>query len=223
MDLGVPQAGSEVHPAYANPRPEVTALVPVGARRVLDVGCSVGVMSAALKERGHDVVGIEYEPALAREARTRLERVIEGDVEALAATQADVGGPYDCVCFADVLEHLRDPWAVVRWAEGLLAPDGVIVASIPNIARLETFWNVFRHRRWPYRSVGVFDRTHLRFFARANLKGLFERRTSLRIRSVDRVYRLSENPRSVWNRLAPLFRDYATLQFLVVVERTDAA
>jgi SAM-dependent methyltransferase len=179
-------------------------------------------MGASLKARGHEVIGIEHEPELVREARMRLDRVIEADVEALARQTADPGAPFDCICFADVLEHLRDPWSVVRWAEGLLAPRGVVVASIPNIARLETLWQVFRHRNWPYRAIGVFDRTHLRFFARGNLAQLLEAGTSLRIRSVGRVYRLSENPRSFWNRIAPLLGDYATLQFLVVAERRGA-
>jgi 2-polyprenyl-3-methyl-5-hydroxy-6-metoxy-1,4-benzoquinol methylase len=217
VDLGIPRLGDAVHPAYANPRPEVTAVVPSWATRVLDVGCSVGSMGAALRERGHIVTGIEYEPELAAEARKSLDRVIEGDVEQLARDSFDPGAPFDCVCFADVLEHLRDPWSVVRWAEGLLAPSGVVVASVPNIARLETLWNVFGKRVFPYQPVGVFDRTHLRFFARRNLPQLFDG-TALQIKETRRVYLLSFKQGSLWNKIAPIFGDLATLQFVMLAQ-----
>lgn len=218
MDLGVPRLDGQVHPAYSTPRPEVTALVPHAARRVLDVGCSVGAMGAALIERGHEVTGIEYEPELAEQARLRLPRVIEGDVEEMARAGKDPGGPFDCICFADVLEHLRDPWVVVRWADGLLAPAGVIVASIPNVAHVETLWALLVRRVWPYKDVGIFDRTHIRFFARRNLPELFAG-TSLRIRETRRVRMISLDPASRWNRFARYIGDFGTLQFIVVAGR----
>src|SRR5207247_1202163 len=102
MDLSLPRYEGRIHPAYANPRPEVTAVVPGWAKRVLDVGCSVGMMGDALQMRGHVVTGIEYETELADEARKRLHTVFHADVEGLARDKADVGGPFDCVCFADV-------------------------------------------------------------------------------------------------------------------------
>jgi hypothetical protein len=37
--------------AYENPRPEVQALVPRDAGRILDLGCASGALGAALKER----------------------------------------------------------------------------------------------------------------------------------------------------------------------------
>ena len=197
-------------------------MVPPEARRVLDVGCSVGAMGVALQERGHEVTGIEYVPELAAEARRRLPRVIEDDVEAMARGGVDPGGPFDCICFADVLEHLRDPWAVVRWADGLLSTDGVVVASIPNIAHIETVWTLVVKRIWPYRPVGIFDRTHLRFFARRNLPELFVG-TSLRIHEIRRVPMLSLDPASRWNRFAPYLRDFGTLQFVVLARRATPA
>lgn len=214
-----PTLDGAVHAAYANPRPEVTALVPPAARRVLDVGCSTGVMAAALRERGHEVTGIEPEPTLAAEARERLGTVEEVDVEALAAEGEPVpGGPFDCIVFADVLEHLRDPWTVVRWAEPQVAAGGSLVVSIPNIRHLETFVALGLRRRWPYKDVGIFDRTHLRFFARENLDDLLAG-TPLRIVELTRSRMLKLDPSSRWNRLAPYLGDLGTLQFIFRAER----
>ncbi len=67
--------------------------------------------------------------------------------------------------------------------------------------------------------VGIFDRTHLRWFAEANLAELFDG-TELKIRSVGRVRRLRPYP-SRWNRLAPWIGDWGTFQFLVVAARSS--
>src|SRR5215210_3617213 len=71
--------------AYESARPEIAALVPPGARRVLDLGCATGALAAALKARGPvEVVGVERDPGYAAEAERRCDRVVVADVEALA-------------------------------------------------------------------------------------------------------------------------------------------
>jgi 2-polyprenyl-3-methyl-5-hydroxy-6-metoxy-1,4-benzoquinol methylase len=218
MDLQPPTYDGVVHAAYSGPRDDVTSLVPRQATRVLDVGCSVGVMGKVLVDRGHTVTGLESSPELAAQARDRLSRVIEADVEELARKGEDVGGPFDCVIFADVLEHLRDPWAVARWGAGLLSENGSLVISVPNVRHLTLIRSVLRHRHWPYEDVGIFDRTHLRWFAFKNLPELLEG-TGLRITELQRHYMISLNPNDRINRLAPHLGDFGTLQFIFRAER----
>jgi 2-polyprenyl-3-methyl-5-hydroxy-6-metoxy-1,4-benzoquinol methylase len=48
---------------HDDPRPDIQALVPAGARRVLDVGCAGGALAAALKARGVlHLAGVEQLP-----------------------------------------------------------------------------------------------------------------------------------------------------------------
>jgi predicted TPR repeat methyltransferase len=217
VDLSPPIRDGKLDQAYANPRDEVTALIPPGARRILDIGSSVGMMGEALRRRGCEVVGVEAVPVLAAEARGRLDRVIEADVERLVAEGFDPGGPFDCVVMADVLEHLRDPWSVVNWSAGYVAPGGSLVISVPNIRHLHLLWSLGIHRRWPYRDVGIFDRTHLRWFAYNNLDDLMAG-TDFRIVELRRSYRLTPHESRV-NRLAPRLGDFGTLQFIFRAER----
>lgn len=135
----------------------VIAAVPLGAR-VLDVGCAEGHVAAELVARGCSVVGVERDPVAAAAARARGVEVRELDIE---RTALDVGG-FDCVIFADVLEHLRDPLPVLRAAG--VAPR--VVVSLPNIGH----WTARRallRGRFPREDHGLFDRTHLRFYTRS--------------------------------------------------------
>lgn len=154
--------------AYTGARPEVQALVPRSARRVLDLGCSSGALGAGLRERGAEVAGVELDPVHAREAGARLDRVVVGDVEAVLADAAGSLGRFDCVVAADVLEHLRDPWTALRRAVELLEPGGTVVVSLPNVRFFEVFWQLGVRGRWPRRAHGIFDATHLRWFTRAD-------------------------------------------------------
>ena len=220
MSATAPGAGRA---AYTGERPEVAACVPAWVGSVLDVGCSNGALGASLRARGCSVTGVELDPELAREAATRLDAVVVEDLEGLVTRHERVdGAPFDCVIFADVLEHVRDPWSALRWASHQLAPDGVVVASLPNVRHVETFWSLLVRNTWPYKDFGLFDRTHLRFFARGNLAELFEP-AGFRILDVRRVPILSLDPSRRVNRLAPYLGDFGALQLLVVAERVEAA
>lgn len=157
---------------YRLPRQEVAALVPASAKRVLDVGCGAGALGHHLKQRQPCwVSGIEVVPGVAEQARGVLDEVLVGDVESLV--ERPPRERFDCIVCADVLEHLREPGRVLRaLREGWLAPDGVVVASIPNVRH----WSVIRQLlegRWDYADAGLLDRTHLRFFTRTTLYFLF--------------------------------------------------
>jgi 2-polyprenyl-3-methyl-5-hydroxy-6-metoxy-1,4-benzoquinol methylase len=158
--------------AYETARPEVQALVPAAARRILDVGCASGALGAALQYRqGATVVGIEILPEYAADAGRVLDRVIcAGAEEGLAR---DDLGTFDCVVTADVLEHLVDPWAVMRRLAELLEPGGTVVVSLPNVQYLKTFLELARGR-WPREDAGLFDRTHLQWFTMADARELVE-------------------------------------------------
>jgi 2-polyprenyl-3-methyl-5-hydroxy-6-metoxy-1,4-benzoquinol methylase len=155
--------------AYESTRPDVQAHVPLTATRILELGCSAGALGAALKARQDAlVVGVELDPAYAREAQARLDRVIEADAGAFAAGPAPPEAPFDCLIAADVLEHLADPWAALRGAVAMLAPGAAVVVSLPNVLFWGALARVVRSRRWPREPDGIFDRTHLRWFGEAD-------------------------------------------------------
>ncbi len=130
--------------------------------KVLDVGCASGFLAERLKnEKQCTVVGIEFNPELANQARTYCKEVFSGDVE-----EIDIRYPedyFDTIIFGDILEHTKDPKKVIMRYKKYVTKDGRIIISLPNIA----FWSIrlnLLFGRFDYREKGILDKTHLRFF-----------------------------------------------------------
>ncbi|MBW0017764.1 MAG: class I SAM-dependent methyltransferase [Mycobacterium sp.] len=158
---------------YGHKRPEMLRFIPEDARRVLELGCGEGVFSAQLKRgRGAEVWGIEYNEQAARRAGEHLDQVLAGDANDRIAELPDKY--FDAVICNDVLEHLIDPRDTLTRLRGKLKPDGVVVASIPNIRYLPALGKVVFRRDFPQEDFGIFDRTHLRFFTRSSIVRMFE-------------------------------------------------
>lgn len=172
---------------YESPRHDVLARIPVDARRVLDLGCSSGVLGAALKERQRArVVGVDVDADLLSDARARLDRVEHMDAGSFVASNPG-DERFDCIVCADVLEHLVDPWEVLRDAVTNLDPGGTVVVSVPNVLWFRNALRLLRERRWPREDAGIFDRTHLRWFALADAHDLL-RSAGLQIEVTDFRY-----------------------------------
>jgi methionine biosynthesis protein MetW len=155
-----------------NDRPDLAALVDPEAEAVLDVGCGPGQLGAELKARGVGrVVGIELNPEAARAAVDRLDEVLTLNVETDEVPLGDAS--FDYIVYGDVVEHLVDPWAVLRAHRRLLRDSGSIVVSTPNIGHWPVILDLLRGK-WEYRDYGTMDGTHLRFFTRRSLQRLCE-------------------------------------------------
>lgn len=153
-------------------------------RRVLEVGCSVGHVTEHLVANGNEVVGIEIDPDAAAEARTHASAVLVADIDHTPIDEV-VDGPFDVVVFGDVLEHLRDPSDALDAACRVLADDGHIVVSVPNVAHADLRLMLLEGR-WEYQEHGLLDDTHLRFFTREGLRALLAR-SGLVATAIERV------------------------------------
>jgi glycosyltransferase involved in cell wall biosynthesis len=133
--------------------------------RILDVGCGPGWVAAELRRRGHHVTGVDIEPSEGVVERT--DAFFEVDVE--NGLPAEVGHGYDVVIAADVIEHVRDPDALLADLAERMGTDGQILASVPNFGhwypRLRTAAGLF-----DYDQRGILDRTHMRFFTRRSFR-----------------------------------------------------
>jgi 2-polyprenyl-3-methyl-5-hydroxy-6-metoxy-1,4-benzoquinol methylase len=149
----------------------ILARVPAGAT-VLDVGPWTGAHGRHLVQHaGATVDGVETDAEAAAVASADYREVIVGPVDDEAIQARLAGRGYDTILFLDVLEHLRDPAAVLRAAREWLSPGGTVLCSLPNVAH----WRVrlaLARGRFDYADNGLMDRTHLRWFTRDSAREL---------------------------------------------------
>ncbi|MGB5065139.1 MAG: class I SAM-dependent methyltransferase, partial [Candidatus Competibacter sp.] len=93
--------------------------------RVLDLGAGPGVLGRYLAEAlGCAVDGVEYNPVAVAEAASWYRQLECADLESIALTERFAGQRYDFILCADILEHLRQPGAVLAQLPELLSPNG---------------------------------------------------------------------------------------------------
>jgi SAM-dependent methyltransferase len=147
--------------------------IPAGAS-VLDVGCGRGQLGEAARALGLRVTGLELHPDACAVARDRLDRLVEADLTDHAQVDAALGDErFDAVVFSDVLEHVPWPAAVLGAYRPRVAPGGVVIVSVPNVASWDSRLRLLAGR-FRYEDTGLMDRTHLRFFTVDTARELVE-------------------------------------------------
>ncbi|GIX57042.1 MULTISPECIES: glycosyltransferase [Bacillus cereus group] len=129
---------------------------------VLEVGCACGGTLLKIKNiyKNADLFGIEFNEKAAsfssQFANVKAEN-IENEVLDYPAEF------FDYIILADVIEHLFNPWEVMRNLRKYLKKDGQILLSIPNVMHYSLLREVI-NGKWTYTDSGLLDRTHIRFF-----------------------------------------------------------
>ena len=139
---------------------------------VLEVGCACGATLLAIRNVNPkaEVYGIEFDKKAAEMARHFS--VVEAlDVETL--DRPEWHEKFDYIILGDVIEHLREPQRAMKNLALLLKPGGCVLVSTPNVMHFSVF-RMMLAGRWKYEEAGILDRTHLRFFTRADLLALLE-------------------------------------------------
>jgi trans-aconitate methyltransferase len=167
----VPMKQTPAHNVVNN---ELLALVPASCRRIVEVGCMHGALAQVVRQRqpGVQYVGIDIDPDYAAVAARHCTEAITGNIEELVGDRFDALFPSDCWIFGDCLEHLRDPWALLRRIRARIDADGCLLTCIPNVQH----WSLqmrLSSGQFRYEDSGLLDRTHLRWFTRITLLEMF--------------------------------------------------
>lgn len=151
---------------YSDSRADLVELVVGAGLVVLDIGCGAGDMGKKLIELGKAswVSGVEIVRRQAEIAAAVLNEVIIGDISELELTW--LHGRFDYIIAGDVLEHLADPWGVLKRLKPLLRDGGTLLVSIPNVRNWLILSQLILRGDWQYHKDGILDETHLRFFTR---------------------------------------------------------
>jgi len=100
--------------------------------KLLDIGCGSGIFMRRLNNLGWDTWGVEFDTKAA-EIASRIagkDRVYVGNIEDCLFQD----GFFDVITLVHVIEHLSDPFSVLKKCMDLLRPGGKIIISTPNAA-----------------------------------------------------------------------------------------
>ncbi|MDP8242564.1 MAG: class I SAM-dependent methyltransferase [Candidatus Hinthialibacter antarcticus] len=129
-------------------------------KRCLDVGCASGRTAATFQRLGWDAHGIDVDPQAIAVAQ---EHGLEVSVAHLE--QLELDKLFDFITLVDVIEHVRDPKALMQRASQLLKPGGAVYIKTPCADSL------------PHRLVGerwLESAEHVQFFSQRTLTKLVE-------------------------------------------------
>ena len=142
------------------------------SRAILEIGCGIGATGGYAKRTGKSgrYVGIELFPPAAKLASTVLDEVHVANIETFDPPYAE--STFDVLIASEVLEHLIDPWTVLRKLQPMIKPGGSVFASSPNIAHKSTL-KMLLAGRWDLEPRGRMDRTHLRWFTPRTYAAMF--------------------------------------------------
>ena len=142
---------------------------------VLEFGCANGRMTKYMKEvLNCKVYIVEYEQAAFDEAMQYAVGGYCGDIMEFQWTEKFKDIQFDYIVFADVLEHLYDPWKVLCETKKVLKDEGSVLVSLPNVGHNDIVAQLFK-RKFNYTPTGLLDDTHIRFFTENSLALLCEK------------------------------------------------
>ncbi|HXO28208.1 MAG TPA: methyltransferase domain-containing protein [Thermoanaerobaculia bacterium] len=219
------------------PRLDLLAMLPAGGGlRLLELGAGDGATLREAKARGiaSYTVGVDIVDAAApgggfvgvaaggalgamgsagavMDGPPQVDRFVVGNVETM-----DLDLPadhFDAVLCADVLEHLIDPWRVVRLLACHLRPGGLFLSSIPNLRNHRALAQIVLKGDFHYAEAGLLDRSHLRFFCRKNVRELFIQAGLVVEAMEDNMGAYGLRHKAIDFLSAGLLRDFFVLQF----------
>ena|GEM_PF-604391 len=142
---------------------------------VLECGCATGYMTKFMSNKLNcDVYIVEYDKNAFDIAKQYAKDGICSDLMEDYWIEKFEKIFFDYIIFADVLEHLYDPLAVLKKAAKKLKYNGCILASIPNITHNDVIINMLNDS-WTYTELGLLDNTHIRFWGERDLEPFFNK------------------------------------------------
>ena len=94
--------------------------------RYLDMGCGVGNALVAARSRGFEATGVESSSECIRICR-------EAGLDVRSSGEGLPAADFDIITFWESLEHMVDPAAMLAMCDRLLAENGVVAFTIPNL------------------------------------------------------------------------------------------
>lgn len=141
----------------------------------LEVGCGGGITGLYIRNnyKVNNYVGVELNPEVYESASKNLNKVYIGDINILLENELK-NQKFDAIFFFDVLEHLYDPWDIVRKVTKILNNNGILILSVPNASHYLFAGNLLMGNIEYNSNGGLLDFTHIRWFTINSIKDMLK-------------------------------------------------
>jgi methionine biosynthesis protein MetW len=184
--------------------------------KVLDVGCNTGRLGRKLiEEKGCTVYGVDISEEVVMEAQKNIDfaAIVDLEREGIPFPDRD----FDVIILADILEHLKDPEALLIYLKAFLKDDGEIIISVPNVANIKNRVRLL-FGKWNYTEHGILDKTHLRFFTQKTITQLINK-VGLNIANMNFSPGLSSYLGVLEKYICRIYPRLFALQFIITLKK----
>jgi ubiquinone/menaquinone biosynthesis C-methylase UbiE len=176
------------HPSYVWRRGQdrrlslISQYVELRAKRILDIGCGLGMYVSRFRQFSDDVYGVDIDPEKISRASEWLPNLRVAPAERLPFDDES----FDVLLLNEVIEHVDDDRRTVQEAYRVLAPGGHIIIYAPNrMYPFETHGFFFAGKyhgpcnlpivaNWVPDPVRDYFAPHVRIYTQAEVRDLFE-------------------------------------------------
>ena len=157
-------------------------------KRLLEIGFGPGRVLYNLRTRFEELYGIELSSRRAEKAQDAFQRAGVTNVQVIVGNIEDgLDFPddyFDCIVWADVIEHIIDLWAAMEEIRRLLRKGGCLLTTTPNIAelrrRVKLLFGTFPSTSGSNEGIDVregelFDGGHVHYFTFSMLEKLYRK------------------------------------------------
>lgn len=97
---------------------------------------------------------------------------IEGDINKIDLTKKVNNNKFDLILALDFIEHIDDTEKVMNIIKSISKKNTYLVISVPNVKNFRIPFNIYFKNSFPRKDSGIFDKTHLRWFTKQDIKNL---------------------------------------------------
>jgi 2-polyprenyl-3-methyl-5-hydroxy-6-metoxy-1,4-benzoquinol methylase len=143
----------------------------ISPRRILDLGCGNGGITAALASAGYDMLGIE--PSLDGIDSARKSHPNLSFIRGSAYDDLSIHGKFDVIVSAEVIEHLYSPQLMIDNCHKALNPGGYLILTTPYHGYFKNL-AISVVDGWDKHFTALQEHMHIKFWSKRTLSQLLE-------------------------------------------------
>lgn len=132
--------------------------------RILDIGCGNGSLSHLISQEGYEVVGVEDSVTGVTTASNNFPECKFIKASVYDIPYSNLGGSFDIVISAEVIEHLVYPRELIKSAKKCLKPNGTLVLTTPYHGYIKNLALALTGKMDSH-FTALWDGGHIKFFS----------------------------------------------------------